>query len=363
MRYYPHFRRAIPHQEVDSYLLLTRLPLSGLRQTARLACLRHTASIHPEPGSNSQIKINEVNLSHIAPYRAMQNALPATSQMTNTNSSLIKVPAYKNKKRPNLWANYPSIVVSYAFISPHILPPNLKNLKLKLPQTPKKPIISNMKPDWERYYRETSPIPLTAHGLEIAEVIRRLTSTLTDPQPPFSFALGGIHPNVTSVSDFVRVCQEASPKPENQYIIFDIHPEAIPPCSQGVETIKDDLTQLIHFPDSSIDFLILHFTLMFLDKQQLIQANQSLARVISPRGAILAFIEGRNLHNCFGLFNPNHVPTHYHQSHTLQACLDQFKPSLTCYCHPDTYLFTLTHTDSPYSTHTGDPLDFESYFH
>ncbi|PIR61274.1 MAG: hypothetical protein COU68_00415 [Candidatus Pacebacteria bacterium CG10_big_fil_rev_8_21_14_0_10_45_6] len=35
----------------------TRQHLSKLRPAAvRLACLRHTASVHPEPGSNSQIK-------------------------------------------------------------------------------------------------------------------------------------------------------------------------------------------------------------------------------------------------------------------------------------------------------------------
>ncbi len=56
MGYYPSFRRAIPHFRVDSYALLTRLPLSPCRSRdlVRLACLRHTASVHPEPGSNSQ---------------------------------------------------------------------------------------------------------------------------------------------------------------------------------------------------------------------------------------------------------------------------------------------------------------------
>ena len=34
MRYYPAFRRAIPHQEVDSYLVLTRLPLTSNQQSA-----------------------------------------------------------------------------------------------------------------------------------------------------------------------------------------------------------------------------------------------------------------------------------------------------------------------------------------
>ncbi len=36
--------------------LLTRSPLSGLRLTVRLACIRHAASVHPEPGSNSPQK-------------------------------------------------------------------------------------------------------------------------------------------------------------------------------------------------------------------------------------------------------------------------------------------------------------------
>ena len=48
-----------------AYALLTRPPLSmtlvnrsfWLPFPARLACVRHAASVHPEPGSNSQIKV------------------------------------------------------------------------------------------------------------------------------------------------------------------------------------------------------------------------------------------------------------------------------------------------------------------
>ena len=42
------------------FLHLTILPLTSyvlLLFSARLACLRHAASVHPEPGSNSQINI------------------------------------------------------------------------------------------------------------------------------------------------------------------------------------------------------------------------------------------------------------------------------------------------------------------
>ena len=34
-------------------MLLTRSPLTVLLQSVRLACIRHAASVHPEPGSNS----------------------------------------------------------------------------------------------------------------------------------------------------------------------------------------------------------------------------------------------------------------------------------------------------------------------
>ena len=39
-----------------TYVLLTRSPLDIRRYPVRLACIRHAASVHPEPGSNSQIK-------------------------------------------------------------------------------------------------------------------------------------------------------------------------------------------------------------------------------------------------------------------------------------------------------------------
>ena len=44
-----------------THVLLTRPPLTSWEQAlnpfARLACIRHAASVHPEPGSNSPIKL------------------------------------------------------------------------------------------------------------------------------------------------------------------------------------------------------------------------------------------------------------------------------------------------------------------
>ena len=46
-----------PAQGQVTYVLLTRSPLIFRRRFVRLACIRHAASVHPEPGSNSQIKV------------------------------------------------------------------------------------------------------------------------------------------------------------------------------------------------------------------------------------------------------------------------------------------------------------------
>ena len=56
MRVYPSFPIVIPLLKGDSYALLTRPPLKFLllKISVRLACVKHTASVHPEPGSNSQ---------------------------------------------------------------------------------------------------------------------------------------------------------------------------------------------------------------------------------------------------------------------------------------------------------------------
>ena len=62
------FQMLSPASGQVAYVLLTRPPLVGdqnltgastscqLDQRVRLACIRHTAGVHPEPGSNSHIK-------------------------------------------------------------------------------------------------------------------------------------------------------------------------------------------------------------------------------------------------------------------------------------------------------------------
>ena len=55
-----------PSEGQVAYALLTRLPLGSQKQAfnhlVRLACVKHAASVRPEPGSNSPINyIEELN--------------------------------------------------------------------------------------------------------------------------------------------------------------------------------------------------------------------------------------------------------------------------------------------------------------
>ncbi len=65
------FQLLSPSSGQVTYVLLTRLPLSPSRllrkAPVRLACIRHAASVHPEPGSNS----SSLPLSHLAMGRVL----------------------------------------------------------------------------------------------------------------------------------------------------------------------------------------------------------------------------------------------------------------------------------------------------
>ena len=48
------FQALSPTRRQVAHVFLTRPPLAARRPPARLACIRHAASVRPEPGSNSQ---------------------------------------------------------------------------------------------------------------------------------------------------------------------------------------------------------------------------------------------------------------------------------------------------------------------
>ena len=58
------FQLLSPTERQVSHALLTRSPLSNLRRNypVRLACVRHAASVRPEPGSNSQKFVSKLHI-------------------------------------------------------------------------------------------------------------------------------------------------------------------------------------------------------------------------------------------------------------------------------------------------------------
>ena len=103
MRYYQPFPAAIPCMRQVTHALLTRPPLSHKRlQTeviclkcfVRLACVKHAASVHPEPGSNSHknVFLSETHarlLTQLAKSLKARVLNPVSFELTSFNSFLI----------------------------------------------------------------------------------------------------------------------------------------------------------------------------------------------------------------------------------------------------------------------------------
>jgi hypothetical protein len=61
-----------------SYVFLTRAPLS--RRIVRLACVRHAANVHPEPGSNSPFDFDKFAL--VGLIRSFSRSYPRSFHLT-----------------------------------------------------------------------------------------------------------------------------------------------------------------------------------------------------------------------------------------------------------------------------------------
>jgi hypothetical protein len=77
-------------------VLLTRPPLE-LKTPVRLACIRHTASVHPEPGSNS-LKIS-LSLFFIKNFVVILSTKLLQSIPTYIHLISITLNEYKNLKK------------------------------------------------------------------------------------------------------------------------------------------------------------------------------------------------------------------------------------------------------------------------
>ncbi len=104
MRVCRRFRAGIPHCGAGTHVLLTRapLPLSLRSEGVRLACVRHAASVYPEPGSNS-------------PSKCISNLFTRLKCIVNELSPIDRVNMYSCVYYP-----YHSSVVQVLRLLPHL---------------------------------------------------------------------------------------------------------------------------------------------------------------------------------------------------------------------------------------------------
>ena len=90
-------------------MLLTRSPLSPRMQApldpVRLACVKHAASVHPEPGSNSPTKTKNIGSSQ---KTIQQKQTPTIKKQNVPKSSASKKQKTEKTKTPNQTARHPS---------------------------------------------------------------------------------------------------------------------------------------------------------------------------------------------------------------------------------------------------------------
>ena len=101
------FQSVFPVRGQVPYVLLTRSPLETRRSLVRLACIRHAASVHPEPGSNSPFKLCQDAENRIfnqskngEPY-LMTPANKRRSTFGSIRSSLLLALVYKKTRLSN----------------------------------------------------------------------------------------------------------------------------------------------------------------------------------------------------------------------------------------------------------------------
>ena len=84
------FRLLFHTQRQIAYALLTRPPLTVFLQFVRLECVRHAASVHPEPGSNSPVIIINRRLRRV--YAFYQSAVSCSITFSSFSKFLFGIP-------------------------------------------------------------------------------------------------------------------------------------------------------------------------------------------------------------------------------------------------------------------------------
>jgi hypothetical protein len=88
-----------------THVLLTRSPLVYPRKglTARLACVKHAASVRPEPGSNSPLKYHDAPTPHREPaiINTMKRSIQADNPHTQKDMQAIDLKESNNQQTPH----------------------------------------------------------------------------------------------------------------------------------------------------------------------------------------------------------------------------------------------------------------------
>ena len=84
------FRLLFHTQRQIAYALLTRPPLAVFLRLVRLECVRHAASVHPEPGSNSLVIIINRRLRRVHAF--YQSAVSCSITFSSFSKFLFGIP-------------------------------------------------------------------------------------------------------------------------------------------------------------------------------------------------------------------------------------------------------------------------------
>src|ERR1051325_4641765 len=97
----PRFRGLSQRRGQVTHVLLTRSPLEYPRKglSARLACVKHAASVRPEPGSNSPSRPNSPPVSTTSRPNPKENNPSKTRPSTDRCSCLKEIPTHEPENR------------------------------------------------------------------------------------------------------------------------------------------------------------------------------------------------------------------------------------------------------------------------
>lgn len=146
---------------------------------------------------------------------------------------------------------------------------------------------------WDRYYKEYEPTPFGENKDLYLNILRGMAQnypSILDPQLPKRFVLGGFHPYNGTPDDFKRFCEELHPNPNDILVYLDMNrfPLTAAKVDGRAPTYRVQASlECLPFQDNKVDFIILDFTVDYMDPQKLADFSRSAAFSLSRNGLVL----------------------------------------------------------------------------